>query len=154
MGNIQLVLIQAIVVGFLAGIFSFILGGVFHNDFNSYDDSSLMIASSILTACASSLLMSCLMSLIIILSGFMSIDPDNIATPLAASIGDLVTLFFLAIFSQFLFSHYPFPLSSIAIIVILLALPLLIKQANRNTHVQSLLRRGWIPILASVVISR
>lgn len=104
-GNLILIQIQAILVGFLAGIFSCLLGGIVHKGFNSLNETLLMIASSILTACCSSLLMSSLMAGIVLLSKKIGVDPDNISTPLAASIGDLVTLFFLAAFSQFLFNH-------------------------------------------------
>jgi solute carrier family 41 len=41
--------------------------------------------------------------LIIIVSKELNVNPDNIATPMAASLGDLVTLFILANTGSFIF---------------------------------------------------
>lgn len=43
------------------------------------------------------------MMFIIILSKKLNINPDNIATPIAASLGDLVTLTILTFLCQFLY---------------------------------------------------
>ncbi len=56
----------------------------------------VLTSSSIATASVASFLLAAVMMVVIILSQKLSINPDNIATPIAASLGDLVTLSILA----------------------------------------------------------
>ena len=42
---------------------------------------------------------------VIVGSRKMGVNPDNVATPIAASLGDLITLSLLAAISSFLFHH-------------------------------------------------
>ena len=59
--------------------------------------SALVLTSgSIATASVASFLLAAVMMGVIILSQKLNINPDNIATPIAASLGDLVTLSILA----------------------------------------------------------
>ena len=44
-----------------------------------------------------------LMVVVVLLSKKMKINPDNVATPIAASLGDLTTLSLLATFSNILY---------------------------------------------------
>lgn len=44
-----------------------------------------------------------IMIIVIVLSHKCKINPDNIATPIAESLGDLTTLIILATFSSFIF---------------------------------------------------
>ena len=62
----------------------------------------LMCASSLITASLASLLLGGVMCAVIILSKKYGVNPDNVATPIAASLGDLVTLALLSFFSDYL----------------------------------------------------
>ena len=104
-GNFAIIQIQAIFYGLLAGIFSWCFGGLVHKELNTFNESLLMMSSSMMSASMGSFLISSLMILLICSSRVFNIDPDNIATPLAASMGDLVTLFFLSYLSKIMFSH-------------------------------------------------
>ena len=55
----------------------------------------VLCAISQLTACIASLVLGTIVQLIIILCLDRGINPDNIATPIAAALGDLVTLYIL-----------------------------------------------------------
>ncbi len=46
-----------------------------------------------------------LMMFVILLAKQLKINPDNIATPIAAALGDLVTLVVLGLVCNFLFEH-------------------------------------------------
>ena len=70
-----------------------------HFDINH---ATLLCASSLVTATVASLILGSLMVAIIVLSRRLKINPDNIATPIAASLGDLVTLALLSAISSFL----------------------------------------------------
>ena len=56
----------------------------------------VLTSASIATASVASFILAAVMMAVIILSQKISINPDNIATPIAASLGDLVTLSILA----------------------------------------------------------
>ena len=70
-----------------------------HFDINH---ATLLCASSLVTATVASLILGSLMVIVVVLSRKCNLNPDNIATPIAASLGDLVTLALLASISNFL----------------------------------------------------
>lgn len=78
---------------------------------------------------------------------------DNIAPPVAACLGDLVTLSLLGVISEMHLHilHTPIPL----IIVILLAIAAVgwAYITNRNENVKHLLREGWSPLFIAMAIS-
>lgn len=114
-----------------------------------------MCASSLATACSASLVLSLLMVAVIVFSRRYNINPDNVATPIAASLGDLTTLSVLAFFgSVFLKAHNTESwLNGIVIIVFLLLLPLWAKVANGNEVTRETLYNGWTPVIISMLIS-
>jgi len=63
----------------------------------------LISAASLCTASLASGVLGVLIIVIIIVSRYLRINPDNVATPIAASLGDLITLFFLSKISQTLY---------------------------------------------------
>ncbi|KAI4883055.1 hypothetical protein NFI96_029347, partial [Prochilodus magdalenae] len=84
----------------------------------------------------------------------MGINPDNVATPIAASLGDLTTLSLLAGVGRFLFQfrescYVPVVTCSIFLILI----PLWVVIIRRNPPVREVLRSGWYPVIAAMLIS-
>ena len=94
-GNLALIQCQAIVVGFLASITGMILGWGPAGKLN-LDHGLLLCASSVVTASLASFVLGIVMVLVIIGSRAVRINPDNVATPIAASLGDLTTLALLS----------------------------------------------------------
>ena len=121
LGNLVLVQLQAIVVGFLAALVSILMGWVPHGHFDirhalvlcSSSTATASIASlalgpsdlcsNVLTRSERQFCLGIIMILVVILSHKCQINPDNIATPIAASLGDLTTLAVLAGVGGFLF---------------------------------------------------
>lgn len=116
-GNLALIQVQALISGSIAGIFSVFLGAVLHPEESiTIAESVLVIASSTVSATVSSFVLGLFMCVLIIISRIMKIDPgkkkkkkrkqcgvlmgyfllDNIACPMASSLGDVVTLGILA----------------------------------------------------------
>ncbi len=60
-------------------------------------------ASAMGAASVASVILGSIMILVIILSHSVSINPDNVATPIAAALGDLVTLGLLSLLAKGLF---------------------------------------------------
>ncbi|XP_058675208.1 solute carrier family 41 member 1 [Ammospiza caudacuta] len=94
-GNMALIQVQATVVGFLASIAAVVFGWIPDGHF-SMDHAVLLCASSVATAFIASLVLGMIMIGVIIGSKKMGINPDNVATPIAASLGDLITLALLS----------------------------------------------------------
>lgn len=94
---------------------------------------------------------------VIILSQRLSIDPDNVATPIAASLGDVTTLALLAAFAQLIYNHtlpYNFPGLALAIIILFLALlPMWFYLAYSNEYTRDVVTSGWTPVIVAMLIS-
>lgn len=86
---------HSISIGFLAATGANILGWIPEGIFDVHH-AILLTASCVLTASMTSLLLGSVMVMVFFLSKLCHINPDNVATPIAASLGDLATVFILA----------------------------------------------------------
>ena len=82
----------------LATVFSIVLGA----DNKSFHQ-LLLGASAMGAASVASAVLGAIMIGVIITSYLLRINPDNVATPIAASLGDLVTLGLLSLMAQGLY---------------------------------------------------
>ncbi|KAA8593255.1 hypothetical protein FQN60_009371 [Etheostoma spectabile] len=144
MGNLALIQVQATVVGFLASIAAVIFGWIPEGHFR-LGHAVLLCASSVATAFIASLLLDVfhvvtpltrnptglIMIGVIIASRKVGINPDNVATPIAASLGDLITLSLLAGISTGLYKEL----------------------ARRIPSTRELLYSGWEPVIIAMAIS-
>ena len=74
----------------------------------------------------------------------LGINPDNVVTPIAASLGDLTTLYMLAFVADYMYSNaktYPFLMPTIVIVLILL-IPVWGWISRNNSHVAEVLVAG------------
>ena len=90
---------QALVVAGLATIISIVLG----TDL-AVSHMLLLGASAMGSAAIASVVLGSVMIIVILLSHHLRINPDNVATPIAASLGDLVTLGLLSVIARGLFT--------------------------------------------------
>jgi len=92
---------------------------------------------------------------VVVISKRYRINPDNIATPIAASLGDLTTIAVLAAFGTiFLRAHrIESWLNTAVILAFLCALPLFTSIASKCDSTARVLRDGWSPIIFSMLIS-
>ena len=150
-GNLALVQIQAIVVGTLAALFAMTIAWLPVGKFN-LGQSLLLVTSSVVTAATASFVLGLIMVLVIRLSAIWQINPDNVATPIAASLGDLATLAILSLVSSALKTQ-PW-LCSVALAVFFVAIPpFAINLAFNCDQVRDLLLKGWTPVLSAMIIS-
>lgn len=101
-GNLALIQCQAMVVGLLASLAAIVLGWVPEAHFDMHHG-LLLCASALITASVASFLLGLVMVAVILLSRQMNINPDNVATPIAASLGDLTTLALLSWIASLLY---------------------------------------------------
>lgn len=154
LGNLVLVQCQGIIVGFLASLVGMALTWAPKGHFDP-EEALLLCTAAIVTASLASFLLGLVMVGVILLAKHASWDPDNVATPIAASLGDVTTLGLLATVANFLYGQLlAGQLTGLVILgVYSLVLPVLLWLAYRNTHTTSILLHGWTPILLSMLIS-
>uniref|UniRef100_K7F5J2 Solute carrier family 41 member n=1 Tax=Pelodiscus sinensis TaxID=13735 RepID=K7F5J2_PELSI len=153
-GNMALIQVQATVVGFLASMAAVIFGWIPDGHF-SLDHAILLCASSVATAFIASLVLGMIMIGVIIGSRRMGINPDNVATPIAASLGDLITLALLSGISRGLYLEledkpYVNPLVCVFFVALL---PLWFIVAKRNPVTREVLYSGWEPVIIAMATS-
>lgn len=153
-GNMALVQCQATIVAFLASVFAIVVD-VFEEHKFDVHHATLLCASSLITAAIASLVLGFITVGVVLLSRKLHIDPDNVATPIAASLGDVTTLGLLASISSLLYgivltNNWVAP---VLIVLFLLMVPLWIVISKRNKYTKQVLYTGWIPVISAVFIS-
>uniref|UniRef100_A0A8C2I8H6 Solute carrier family 41 member n=1 Tax=Cyprinus carpio TaxID=7962 RepID=A0A8C2I8H6_CYPCA len=115
----------------------------------------LLCSSSVATAFIASLLQGIIMVGVIVGSKKTGINPDNVATPIAASFGDLITLAILAWISQGLYNcldSHPY-VSSLVCAFFMCLTPLWMVISSKHPASRQLLYSGWEPVITAMFIS-
>jgi solute carrier family 41 len=129
-------LLQALVISSIAGVLSFFLGLALNHRIADGDtivvpspvgsgpegphregytppggkEFTLVVGTGMVAACLSSLVLGSFMAWLVIGCRWFGLDPDNIASPLAATLGDLLTLFIMALVGSALVKTIDTPL--------------------------------------------
>ncbi|XP_066899357.1 solute carrier family 41 member 3 isoform X2 [Kogia breviceps] len=159
-GNLEMTLasrlstaVQATVVGLLAAVAALLLGAASGQELDAAEV-EVLCASSVITAFLAACTLGMLMVCIVIGARKLGVNPDNIATPIAASLGDLITLSLLAFVSSFFHKHrdsrYLTPLVCVGFTALTPACILIAKQ---NPPVVKILKVGWFPIVLAMLVS-
>ncbi|XP_020011746.1 solute carrier family 41 member 3 isoform X5 [Castor canadensis] len=151
--NLALVQVQATIVGLLAAMAALLLGAVSREELE-LAKVALLCASSVITAFLAAFALGTLMVCIVIGARKLGVNPDNIATPIAASLGDLITLSILALVSSFFYRHkdswYLAPLVCVGLLALT---PLWVLIAKQSPPMVKILKLGWLPVVLAMVIS-
>ncbi|XP_076987577.1 solute carrier family 41 member 3-like isoform X2 [Tamandua tetradactyla] len=151
--NLALVQVHAIIVGLLAALAALLLGAVSREELDLVE-MGLLCASSVITAFLAAFTLGTLMVCIVIGARKLGVNPDNIVTPIAASLGDLITQSILALVSSFFYKHkdtwYLAPLVCAGFIALI---PLGVVIGQQSPPVMRVLKFGWFPIILAMLIS-
>uniref|UniRef100_A0A672RQG8 Solute carrier family 41 member n=1 Tax=Sinocyclocheilus grahami TaxID=75366 RepID=A0A672RQG8_SINGR len=147
-GNLALKQVQATVLGFLAALVASALGWILQEEL-VVNHVALLCCCSVVTAFTASLLQGIVMVGVIVGSKKVGVNPDNIATPIAASLGDIITLGLLAVISQ---EPYPY-ITYLVCVVFLCLMPMWVILSFRHPESQKLLFSSWEPVITAMVIS-
>ncbi|XP_059190271.1 solute carrier family 41 member 2 [Centropristis striata] len=153
-GNLALKQLQATILGLLASLMATLLGWMAEGKMPLHHV-MLLCSTSVSTSFVASLLQGIIMVGVIIGSKRIGLNPDNVATPMAASFGDLITLALLACFSQWFYSLldlYSYVLYLVDLLLLCL-IPLWVIISSKHPASNILLRTGWEPIITAMVIS-
>uniref|UniRef100_A0A672H2C9 Solute carrier family 41 member n=1 Tax=Salarias fasciatus TaxID=181472 RepID=A0A672H2C9_SALFA len=118
-----------------------------------------LFTSSVTTAFIASLILGGVMVAVIMESRRLGVNPDNVATPIAASLGDLITLSLLAGVSSFSPldvrcrpSNLLF-LPAVVCGLFLLLIPVWVAVASLFPSIRQVLKSGWRPVILAMSIS-
>ncbi|XP_031365308.1 solute carrier family 41 member 1-like isoform X2 [Apis dorsata] len=153
-GNLVLIQCQAIVVGFLGSVVAIVMGA-FRNGTISFDHAYLLCASSLVTASLASFVLGLITAGVIVFSRHCHINPDNVATPIAASLGDITSLALLSWISTILYESINKQdwVAPLVIACYILITPLWVWIAKRNKYTNDVLYSGWTPVMIAMLIS-
>ncbi|XP_012541073.1 solute carrier family 41 member 3 isoform X1 [Monomorium pharaonis] len=153
-GNIALVQIQAIVAAVCLSLFGMGVGQLNGNDFK-WQHALLLAVSCMCTATSSCFILDFVMIAVIMLSHRYKMNPDNVATPLAASIGDVVSISILSTIATEFYNRMNTEgwILYVVLGVFLVLLPIWIAIVLKNKYTKKVLKSGWIPILSALLIS-
>ncbi|PWZ02816.1 hypothetical protein BCV70DRAFT_224476 [Testicularia cyperi] len=120
---------------------------------NGYFEFVLVIATGMLSASLSSAILGSFMCALVVVSRRLGANPDNIASPLAASLGDLTTLTLLGLLASALVHFEGTFLATLILAGLAAACIACFIVTYRNAYVRELLTSGWVPLLVAMFIS-
>ncbi|KAH7707558.1 divalent cation transporter [Aphelenchoides avenae] len=152
--NIGLIQTQSVVVTFAASIAATVIYWVGHGRVDA-TNLALLCASSLTTASLTSFAIGLLMIIVILVAMHFRVNPDNVATPIAAALGDLTNIIVLSYVGMWYYKAHltAFWINIIICVILLVTVPIFAYAAYQDPATRVLLKSGWTPILISMLIS-
>lgn len=119
----------------------------------------LISATAVLTSSITSFILDILMIFVIQISSSYDVNPDNVATPIAASIGDMTALilcsFIAKLFYEIRDTNSFYWLAGITLVFYLILIPTWANIAQENIHTTRILEKAshWYPLITAMFIS-
>merc|ERR1719458_997972 len=154
--NLALIQVQAIIVGLIASTFAIFMDWLPEKRID-FSHGLLLCAASVVTASIASFILGLVMVFVILVSRRFNVNPDNVATPIAASLGDLTTLGLLSWMASLLWQDldkvHDWVLAPSLLAAYLLLTPFCMWIAWRQPGTREVLLHGWTPVLLAMLLS-
>ncbi|EDV43640.1 uncharacterized protein Dana_GF16424 [Drosophila ananassae] len=156
-GNMALVQLQAIVCAIFLSSIATLIHFVVQPDHERLKHFPIVTSSALLTASISCFILDSILMSVILFSQKYHFNPDYMATPFVASLGDVVTISMLSFTAAVLYelseSHSWVCICLMAFYIFVL-LPLWLTVVLRNSYVRPILMTSWIPVIGALCISQ
>lgn len=150
--NLAFVQLQSVAFGLMVGFVAFVFSSFSQLEFTFFKF-LLLVNTGMLTASFAGFIVSAAVCFVVVQSRLRRVDPDNIAAPIAASLGD-VTASVALVFSASILCWVSKELILVGVFILLsLQLPVLYQQLKHHSQLQTVLFSGTIPVLASILVS-
>lgn len=119
----------------------------------------IITSTALLTSSVTSFLLDVLMILVVQVAAYYNLNPDNVATPLAASLGDITALMLCSHLAKLLYASRDtkvfYWLTTVVIVTNILLIPVWVHITRRNPHTESILNKAdhWYPLITAMIIS-
>ncbi|OXC70517.1 hypothetical protein AYX13_00992 [Cryptococcus neoformans] len=113
----------------------------------------MVLATGMGSAGISSAVLGSFMGSLVVISRWAGADPDNITPPLAACLGDLLTLFILSLLGTALVGAMDTIIPLLAVIIMSIAAGWFTRRVVRNVWVKEVAKGGWVPLIGAMLIS-
>ena len=151
--SMALVQVQAILVSLLSSV----IACAMRRATMDLERATLIVVSSVVTMSLSAFALGMFTCALVVVSHWNDFDPDNIATPVVSSLGDLFTLLMLAGVSTLLHSAVRqgafFVLPMCFAVLLCVLLPWATLETQKHAGCRSVLVLGWPPIIVAMAIS-
>lgn len=156
-GNMALVQVQAIVCSFISCVVTSIIWSLIARR-TMFRDFALMAAAAMFSSTTSCIILDAFIILVIFFSQRYRFNPDYMATPIIASLGDVLSITLLAFSSAFLYKSSNakiWIIGSVVGVYLLLLLPIYVSIVMGNKYTQALLFSSmWISVFGALFISQ
>ncbi|XP_017845984.1 solute carrier family 41 member 3 [Drosophila busckii] len=155
-GNLALVQVQAIVCSMLLVVFTVCVSSIIAQQ-PEFKNFSILAAAALVTSTTSCLVLDSILMLVILFSQRYRFNPDYMATPIVASIGDVISISLLSFTAAQLHDldrSYLWISIVIMCLYLLLLLPLWVILVLKNLYTRKVLAYGWIPVIGALCISQ
>ncbi|KIS01900.1 solute carrier family 41 [Cryptococcus deuterogattii 2001/935-1] len=113
----------------------------------------MVLATGMGSAGISSAVLGSFMGSLVVVSRWAGADPDNITPPLAACLGDLLTLFILSLLGTALVGAMDTVIPLLAVVIMSSAAGWFTRRVVRNVWVKEVAKGGWVPLIGAMLIS-
>lgn len=157
--NLSLNQCLAIIISLSASILSILIHVVATDSPFDGKHTLIVATTALLTSSVTSFLLDLLMILVVQVSSAYNINPDNVATPIAASLGDMTALVLCAFLAQSFYdireTNTFFWLTTIVLIFYAFLIPFWANVAEENVHTTRILEQSshWYPLFTAMIIS-
>ncbi|CAB3379644.1 Hypothetical predicted protein [Cloeon dipterum] len=155
--NLALIECQAIVVGFLGSLAALIINEAIETQTFNLDHALLLCTSSLVTASIVHFTLGAITICVIYYSRKCNINPDNVAIPIATSLGDLASVLVIFLSTTLLYSAEENLRWIATLIFVGLAFLAVFcfRYAKCNEHTQEMLKRDWwwLPMMVAIAIN-